>query len=238
MPVRRGIAEVAGVPRSVMRAFSRRRAEIDAALTERGTSGPRAAEAAALATRRAKEPRAIAEELVGEWCWRAEGVGFGRDELELVVGRARRTTCLDEREWEAALDELAGPHGLTRRAATFTRGDALQALCEVLPPGAQVGVGELERGVDRFLTTRAVPLIPDSEERAVCESFRRRDGRLMPAGADRLRYSTPEHLALERQLMERAVASTGGAAGTVTAAAVESALAARPTLSAHQRRVV
>jgi conjugative relaxase-like TrwC/TraI family protein len=51
-PVRRGIAEVVGVPRDVMRAFSRRRAEIDAALAERGTSGARAAEAAALATRR------------------------------------------------------------------------------------------------------------------------------------------------------------------------------------------
>jgi ATP-dependent exoDNAse (exonuclease V) alpha subunit len=127
---------------------------------------------------------------------------------------------------------------LTRRAATFTRGDALQALCEVLPPGAQVGVGELERGVDRFLATRAVPLIPDDEERAVGESFRRRDGRLMPAGADRLRYSTPEHLALERQLVDRAVASTGAAAGGASAAAVESALAARPTLSSEQRRVV
>ena len=42
----------------VLRAFSRRRAEIEAALAERGTSGPRAAEAAALATRQAKDERA------------------------------------------------------------------------------------------------------------------------------------------------------------------------------------
>ncbi len=54
-PVRGGIAEVVGVPRAVREAFSRRRAEIEAALEERGTSGPRAAEAAALATRREKD---------------------------------------------------------------------------------------------------------------------------------------------------------------------------------------
>ena len=54
LPVRNGIAELVGVPKPVLRAFSRRRAEIQAALAERGTSGPRAAEAAALATRQAK----------------------------------------------------------------------------------------------------------------------------------------------------------------------------------------
>ena len=57
LPVRNGIAELVGVPKPVLRAFSRRRAEIQAALAERGTSGPRAAEAAALATRQAKRER-------------------------------------------------------------------------------------------------------------------------------------------------------------------------------------
>jgi conjugative relaxase-like TrwC/TraI family protein len=48
--VRGGIGEVVGVPRAVREAFSRRRVEIEAALEGRGTDGPRAAEAAALAT--------------------------------------------------------------------------------------------------------------------------------------------------------------------------------------------
>src|SRR5215203_4790245 len=47
-PVRKGIAEVVGVRRRVLIGFSRRRAEIEAALEQRGTSGARAAEAAAL----------------------------------------------------------------------------------------------------------------------------------------------------------------------------------------------
>jgi conjugative relaxase-like TrwC/TraI family protein len=40
-PVRKGIAEIVGVPRPVLREFSRRRADIEAALRERGTSGAR-----------------------------------------------------------------------------------------------------------------------------------------------------------------------------------------------------
>src|SRR5215207_1772525 len=42
--VRRGIAEVAGIPKPVRRAFSRRRVEIEAEMERRGTSGPAASE--------------------------------------------------------------------------------------------------------------------------------------------------------------------------------------------------
>ncbi len=236
--VRRGIAEVAGVPRTVTRAFSRRKAEIDAALAEHGTSGARAAEAAALATRRAKDPHVVAEALTREWRTRAEALGFGERELGLVVGRARRRSVLETRDWQAAMDYLAGPDGLTRHASTFTRSEALQALCEALPRGSQLTAHELERACDEFFASRAVALIPDGETRVVGETFRRRDGRVLPAGADRLRYSTPEHLALERELVDRAVAAVGSGAGTADAAVVDAVVAARPTLSPDQRRVI
>ena len=70
-PVRKGIAEVIGVRRRVLVGFSRRRAEIEAAMTERGTSGARAAEAAALATRSPKSGTPSLDELVREWRVRA-----------------------------------------------------------------------------------------------------------------------------------------------------------------------
>ena len=76
--VHKGIAELAGVPKPVLRAFSRRRAEIEAALAEHGTSSPRAAEAAALATRRAKRDGVDAAELVAGWRSRAAELGFDR----------------------------------------------------------------------------------------------------------------------------------------------------------------
>ncbi len=56
-PVRNGIADIAGVPPAVLRAFSRRRAEIEAELERRGTRAPRAAQVATLETRRAKDYR-------------------------------------------------------------------------------------------------------------------------------------------------------------------------------------
>jgi TrwC relaxase len=46
--VRDGIADVAGIPSEMLELFSRRKREIQAALAQRGTSGPCASEAAAL----------------------------------------------------------------------------------------------------------------------------------------------------------------------------------------------
>src|SRR4051812_30470848 len=60
----------------------------------------------------------------------------------------------------------------------------------------------------------------------------------MPAGADRLQYSTAEHLALERGLVERAAAARGVGVGFASAEVVGGVMAARPSLSVEQRRVV
>jgi TrwC relaxase len=51
---RRGVWEVEGIPAGLCRQFSKRRTQIDQALAEHGTSGGRAAQAAALDTRSAK----------------------------------------------------------------------------------------------------------------------------------------------------------------------------------------
>jgi hypothetical protein len=111
MPVRRGIAEITGVPRPVVRAFSRRRAQIEAELEAHGTSSPQAAEAAALSTRGAKDRSATPESLRGEWLDRAEALGFSREQLAAVLGRerVRRPAGVD---LERLFDDLAGPTGL------------------------------------------------------------------------------------------------------------------------------
>jgi conjugative relaxase-like TrwC/TraI family protein len=51
---RNGLGELSDIPRTVLRAFSKRRVEIEAALTETGFESQRATEVAALATRRHK----------------------------------------------------------------------------------------------------------------------------------------------------------------------------------------
>jgi conjugative relaxase-like TrwC/TraI family protein len=235
-PVRKGIAEVVGVPRAVMKAFSRRRAEIEAALEGRGTTGARAAEAAALATRAVKS-KVDAGELVPEWRARAAELGFGEREIALLVGRVR-SDRLDESGWEKAFDALARSTGITSRSATFSGGDVIQALCQALPAGTRVEPSELEQAAKRFLNTRAVAIVPHEQTRDPREVFRRRDGRVMPIAVERMRYSTPEQLAMEQRFVDRVASSRGGGVGVARDRDVERAIASRSTLSDEQRRMV
>ena len=85
-PVRDGLAELDGISPKVLRSFSRRRVEIEAEVARHGTSGPAATEAAALATRRRKDPRVDAQSLRCDWTRRAAGLGF---DPTTVVGRRR-----------------------------------------------------------------------------------------------------------------------------------------------------
>ncbi|HEX8135257.1 MAG TPA: AAA family ATPase, partial [Actinomycetes bacterium] len=113
---------------------------------------------------------------------------MGERELAGVCsgGRGRPAT---RTEVDAALSALAGLDGLTGQASTFTRTDVVDALAKRLPvaPSAQLALTQAEAAADRFL-----------EERAV------RVGRDRRLGVDR--FSTPELLALERQLVDGAVA--------------------------------
>jgi conjugative relaxase-like TrwC/TraI family protein len=85
-PVRNGIADVAGVSPAVRRAFSRRRVEIEAEMARRGATSPRAAEVAALATRRAKDFRVTPERLAPEWRERAAALGLDEAAVQATIG--------------------------------------------------------------------------------------------------------------------------------------------------------
>ena len=235
LPVRNGIAELVGVPKPVLRAFSRRRAEIQAALDERGTSGPRAAEAAALATRQAKRSDLTIDELVADWRARAVELGLDHGSVERLLGRVH-APALDDAEWQRSFAELAAPTGLTRRVSTFSRRDVFQALCERVPAGAPVDARAIEAATDRFLASpHAVALLPAHGEG---EAYRRSDGRLLPIERDELVYSTPELLALEQRLIRQVAASRSTGAGVTGEPPVRAAVASRPTLSAEQQRMV
>ena len=235
LPVRNGIADLVGVSKPVLRAFSRRRAEIQAALTERGTSGPRAAEAAALATRQAKQGELTIDELVADWRARAAELGLDHPSVERLLGRVH-TPPLDDAMWLQVFAELASPTGLTRRASTFSRRDVFQALCERIPAGALVDARAIEAASDQFLASpHAVALLP---ARGEGETYRRSDGRLLPIERDALAYSTPELLALEQRLIRQVSASRHAGAGLAREKVVAAAVASRPTLSGEQRRMV
>ena len=233
-PVRDGIAEVEGVPSNVIRAFSRRRAQIEAALAERGVEGPRAAETAALATRRRKRASLDGATVERQWRERAGHLGFTEGAVTLLRDQAR-SRPLDGVRLAALRTELAGRRGLTYRRSSFGRRDVLLELCERLPAGTSVTARELEAAADEFLCSpRVVPLLGD---RGVdVDSFRKSNGRRLPIAVEERRYSTPELLALEQRLVDRVRRSPHRAPTAGRAAAA--AIAARPSLSEEQRDMV
>jgi len=235
-PVRNGIAEIAGVPAAVLRAFSRRRVEIEAAMERRGVQGARAARVAALDTRRAKDYAVTPDQLVGEWRERAATLGLTCERVVALLGRGELQHATPA-ELEAASRVLAGADGLTAQRSSFTRREVIQALCERLPVGASVA--DLEAAANAFLAKpgRAVPLAARDQSGSP-EVGRRMDGRVLPRLRSEGVYSTPELLALEGAIIERAIDGRGVGAGVAEARVVQRAVEARPTLSGEQRAMV
>jgi hypothetical protein len=184
---RSGAAEIQGLDdRTLIEQFSKRSEQIDHWLDSHGLSGIKASSAAAVATRAPKDYSESEASVYARWATELAEQGVGERQLAAVCsgGRGRPAT---RTELDAVLDGLAGPDGLTGQVSTFTRTDVVDALAKRLPvaPSAQQALIKVEEAADRFL-----------EERAV------RVGRDRRLGVDR--YSTPELLELERQLVEGA----------------------------------
>jgi hypothetical protein len=120
-PVRKGIADIAAVPAAVRRAFSQRRAEIEAHLEERGQSSARAAQVATYATRRPKDTSTVAEDVFAAWRERAGALGVTDATVARWTGRGRAVEPVGTGDgWVASLFEhLASADGLTARRSTF-----------------------------------------------------------------------------------------------------------------------
>jgi conjugative relaxase-like TrwC/TraI family protein len=189
---RSGAAEIIGLDdRTLIERFSRRSEEIDHWLDAHGLSGIKASSAAAVATRAPKDYSESEASIYARWAAQLAEQGVGERQLVEVCsgGRGRPAT---RTELDAALDTLSGPDGLTGQVSTFTRMDAVDALAKRLPvaPSAQEALTQVEQAADRFLAERAVRVAHDHR-----------------LGVDR--YSTPELLALERQLVDGATGRTG-----------------------------
>jgi ATP-dependent exoDNAse (exonuclease V) alpha subunit len=112
----------------------------------------------------------------------------------------------------------------------------LRAIAERLPQGAPVRA--IEEAADGFLrSSRAVRLLVLRDALQQPVAIRRQDGRRIALPHQAL-YSTPELLALERQIVDRATTSRHAALGLACAADVDRALGSRPWLSAEQTEMV
>jgi conjugative relaxase-like TrwC/TraI family protein len=219
-----GTCEIAGVPRHVLSAFSRRRAEIEAHLADRGETSRKAAEVAALATRKAKDYGVHPESLAAEWHARADRLGFDARARAAVLGRTTPLPPSPEVLARAAR-QLLGPDGLTARLPVFDRRDALRGWCAQLPAGAPVAM--VERLADQLLANNDVVPV---DRPAIAPR----------PGAERsfARHTTTEMLAVEQAVIDAALRRRNAGVAIAAPEAVEQALAARPSLSDEQRAMV
>jgi conjugative relaxase-like TrwC/TraI family protein len=153
--VRKGAAELAGVPAEILVEFSKRRQEMLRAAELGGISLDTKAggEAAALATRDRKEYGIDTHTWREEVQARAAELAFGREEINelLEQGRERLAHGLPEPDVsnERLLgDRLAGPHGLTERANSFDERVVLQEFAAAAGQGSTVE--EIRAQADRF----------------------------------------------------------------------------------------
>jgi conjugative relaxase-like TrwC/TraI family protein len=220
---RHGNREVAGMPRELVRAFSKRAEQVNAEVERLEGSGrlrtPRLVKWAVHATRKAKEHEAP-ETLYARW--RAEAAERGTDPDALVRAVTGRVVARDRaRAPSEALvakvfDRLAGPEGLTALSSTFAREDVITALGAGLVGATRQ---ELEALASRFLGEQAVSVVAD---RALEEH----------------RWTTPELLTVEQRLVAAAVDRAGERAGLVAPEAVREALGAHPSLGEDQAGMV
>jgi conjugative relaxase-like TrwC/TraI family protein len=221
---RSGAAELDGLhDRELLKAFSKRRAQVLAQQQEWGHHGIAAGKAAALATRKAKDHTESEESFYGRVARGLAEHGVGPVELEQVCrgGRAQARE-LSPAARTRLLNELAGPAGLTAQASTFARRDVLDALAKQLPVAASAErtLAELDNLADEFLSSeRAVPVTVDR-------------------GLEERRYATPELLTLERGLVEQAERRTSECTAVVAGEHIRAALAARQGLDADQAAMV
>lgn len=231
-PVDKGLADVVGVPREVIDEFSQRRNEIEEMLAESGYTSARARQTVTLATRKPKDYDIGPETLAAQWRERADTIGFDHAAVEACFDRTptvrRRPLDVDR-----LMARLAGPHGLTERASTFTRRDVVQRIASELVAAPAI---EVERLADRFIASKQAVLL-------VAPHSGRDSDVVIGAGHRRIRtggtalFSTPELVHIETELMRWATEERRShpmAPSTV----VDRALSGHPELSDEQASMV
>lgn len=230
-PVINGWADVQGVPREVIDAFSKRSADIEAELARIGAHSANARQAAALATREAKS-HTDGEDLHARWRDEADALGFGIDEVAGCLGRTHGAE-LDARTCDVVLANLAGPHGLTATAAVFSRADVIAALATSV--GAALPGPAIVELADQFCASERV--VPISETRAGHRRTRilGLDDTWRTHLADAT-FTTPELAAIEADLL--AWTADTSIAPTVATAVLDEIIETRPALTDEQATLV
>ncbi|HSJ46016.1 MAG TPA: relaxase domain-containing protein [Euzebyales bacterium] len=245
--------EIAGIPPGLCRQWSKRRSQITAALAARGldpdTASGRAAQTAALATRQRKvrvgDGRPLHDRFI------REAIAAGHDPSDVL--EATLPTRLRRRHHQHTppiepsprlLDAMTGPDGVTKRASSFSRRDAVIDLASrsaIHGTTAELAAARVNILVDRLLRDdRVVPVLAPAA-RTTGELLRVRDasGRILRT-VDRFerRYTTVDLLTAETELLQRAAGRRHAGVARIPHHTVDQVLATHPGLDADQQSMV
>lgn len=203
----RGVWEVDGIPDATIREFSTRRDEVDAALAELSETlgrplGPADTDKAVLATRAAKV-RTPVDGLRAGWWARARHSGLDHRHLAgcFERGGARAHRRLPGQLVPTLEGWLDG--ALTAEAATFSRGEVIEAICGWVDDGELVVLppAEVVRLADRYLSSDRVIELDGGSWRAR-DSIIRRDRTRIDATGGETTFATVAHLRLEQAVVD------------------------------------
>ena len=247
-PVRRDVAEIAGVPGRAVRLFSKRREQIEEWLDAHGRQGPAAAQEATLATRPAKT---AADPVALDAAWKREATvaGWGPDDLEALAATwvpAGHAAAVDAERWLVRTQGHEGDGGdvervvsfdewvrvmltsrLTAHDATFTRNDVTAAVAGALGSGSSVE--QIERLAARVLAHPEVVPVASGTATTGIETI---GGPVPDAGA--ARFTARDLLEAESRFLSLVTAGLHPTVAPVDVAVIERVLDARPTLGADQ----
>jgi conjugative relaxase-like TrwC/TraI family protein len=225
--------EIAAVPPGLCEHWSTRRRQIEAQLREWGQSSAKGGQAAAYATRRAKDDRETDIGLNDRWRTEAhdwEGLarsGVALDELDKAAARAPDT--LARLTDDQIIEQLVGPTGLTEKRSSFGRRDVVLEVSDRLHP-ADFSPEHVQALADRVLNDQRVIRLLAPGRPTSGEVIRPRDeqGRVerVVFGERERRYSTAELLDVEHEVLERVSARVGDGSVVIGAEVAERAIAA------------
>jgi DNA transposition AAA+ family ATPase len=156
-PVKHGQAELVGIPAELLDTFSKRTAQVDAALTEkletfRGREGrdPSRWERAALTRQAAQDSRATKTdadpaELADRWLDEAHAAGWTPARLRQSMMTSTRRA--PNRRTGLAVNDVI--EHLSTNGSSWTRADVIQAICDLDPPVSHQSGHDWARTIER-----------------------------------------------------------------------------------------
>ena len=205
--------ELSCVPKSFMEAMSKRRRQIENWLRERGLSGAKAAETAALRTRQAKS-KYSERELYAEW--RRQGAEFGFTEAEVEAALVAQKQMNASQAANSAFSRAVSI--LMQNNAFFTEIELLEKVA-VEAQCTGLGISDVQNQIDCFVSNSS-GLVRLKNENGV------------------RRFTTKEMLAIEGRMLETSKELFKKLHHSISHIEIDRALSKYPTVRAEQAQAI